>query len=95
VPSAADRYDYILTKHYHVQCTRCKKFINVEGLEYDQHLDDKIAQLPASAWKITISSFPVYVLNARLKWQQGRLRKMPVLKAIRKAKPRKLQHKIL
>jgi hypothetical protein len=24
---------------------RCKKFINVEGLEYDQHLDDKIAQL--------------------------------------------------
>jgi Fe2+ or Zn2+ uptake regulation protein len=45
VPSAADRYDYILTKHYHVQCTVCKKFINVEGLEYDQHLDDKIAQL--------------------------------------------------
>jgi Fe2+ or Zn2+ uptake regulation protein len=45
VPSAADRYDYILTKHYHVQCTRCKKFINVKGLDYDQNLDDKIAQL--------------------------------------------------
>ena len=45
VPSAADRYDYILTKHYHVQCTRCKKFINVQGLDYNQNLDDKIAQL--------------------------------------------------
>ena len=45
VPSAADRYDYILTKHYHVQCTRCKKFINVQGLDYNQDLDDKIAQL--------------------------------------------------
>ncbi len=45
VPSAADRYDHILTKHYHVQCTSCKKFINVDDMEYFQGLDDKIAQL--------------------------------------------------
>lgn len=45
VPSAADRYDHMLTKHYHVQCTNCKKFMNVEDLDYFQKLDDKIETL--------------------------------------------------
>lgn len=45
VPSSADRYDHMLTKHYHVQCADCKKFMNVEDLAYFQELDDKIAQL--------------------------------------------------
>lgn len=42
VPSSADRYDHILTKHYHVQC---RKFMSVDDLDYFQDLDDKIAQL--------------------------------------------------
>ena len=45
VPDSADRDDYILTRHYHVQCTRCKKFLNVENMDYFQGLDDQIAQL--------------------------------------------------
>ena len=45
VPGSADCYDHMLTKHYHVQCSRCHKFMNVDDLEYFQDLDDKIAQL--------------------------------------------------
>lgn len=45
VPRSADRYGHMLTKHYHVQCARCHKFMNVDDLEYFQDLDDKIAQL--------------------------------------------------
>ena len=45
VPSSADRYDHILTKHYHVQCLRCHKFMSVDDLDYLQELEDKIAQL--------------------------------------------------
>lgn len=45
VPNAADRFDHILTKHYHIQCVQCKCFLNVDDLEYFQDLDDKIAQL--------------------------------------------------
>jgi len=45
VPSSADRYDHVLIKHYHIECTRCKKFMNVNDLDYFQGLDDKIAQL--------------------------------------------------
>ena len=45
VPGSADCYDHMLTKHYHVQCARCHKFMNVDDLEYFQDLDDKIAQL--------------------------------------------------
>ena len=45
VPGSADCYDHMLTKHYHVQCTRCHKFMNVDDLAYFQDLDDKIAQL--------------------------------------------------
>ena len=29
VPSSADRYDHMLTKHYHVQCVKCHRFITV------------------------------------------------------------------
>ena len=45
VPSSADRYDHVLSKHYHIECTRCKKFMNVNDLDYFEGLDDKIAQL--------------------------------------------------
>ncbi len=30
VPSSADRYDHMLTKHYHVQCMKCHRFMNVD-----------------------------------------------------------------
>ena len=45
VPSSADRYDHMLTKHYHVQCMKCHRFMNVDDLDYFQDLDDKIAQM--------------------------------------------------
>ena len=35
----------MLTKHYHVQCVKCHKFMNVDDLDYFQDLDDKIAQM--------------------------------------------------
>ena len=34
VPSSADRYDHMLTKHYHVQCVKCHRFMNVDDLDY-------------------------------------------------------------
>ena len=43
VPSSADRYDHMLTKHYHVQCVKCHRFMNVDDLDYFQDLDHKIA----------------------------------------------------
>ena len=30
VPSGADRFDHILARHYHIKCTECGKFMNVE-----------------------------------------------------------------
>ena len=36
VPSSADRYDHMLTKHYHVQCVKCHRFMNVDDLDYFQ-----------------------------------------------------------
>ena len=38
VPSSADRYDHMLTKHYHVQCMKCHRFMNVDDLDYFQDL---------------------------------------------------------
>ena len=32
VPSSADRYDHMLTKHYHVQCMKCHRFMNVDDI---------------------------------------------------------------
>ena len=45
VPSSADRYDHMLTKHYHVQCVKCHRFMNVDDLDYFQDLDDKIYRM--------------------------------------------------
>ncbi len=55
VPSSADRYDHMLTKHYHVQCMKCHRFMNVDDLDY------------FIAWKIIISCSRESVRNARLK----------------------------
>ncbi len=43
VPSGADRYDHILSRHYHIKCSRCGKFMNVENIDYIQGLDEKVA----------------------------------------------------
>lgn len=45
VPSGADRFDHILARHYHIKCTRCGKFMNVEHFEYIPDLEDKVAAL--------------------------------------------------
>ncbi|MDO4179443.1 MAG: transcriptional repressor [Phascolarctobacterium sp.] len=45
VPSGADRFDHILARHYHIKCTRCGKFMNVENFEYIPDLEDKVAAL--------------------------------------------------
>lgn len=45
VPSGADRFDHILARHYHIKCTRCGKFMNVERFDYIPDLEDKVAAL--------------------------------------------------
>lgn len=45
VPSGADRFDHILAKHYHIKCTCCGKFMNVENFDYFADLDDRAAAL--------------------------------------------------
>ena len=42
VPSGADRFDHILSKHYHIECTHCGNFMNVEDLDYFYDLDQKV-----------------------------------------------------
>ena len=73
VPSSADRYDHMLTKHYHVQCVKCHRFMNVDDLDYFQDLDDKIAQMTGyrTVWKTIISCSRESARNARLKnWKR-------------------------
>lgn len=43
VPSGADRFDHMLTKHYHIKCSHCGKFMNVENMDYMEDLDEKVA----------------------------------------------------
>ena len=43
VPSGADRFDQSLARHYHIKCTQCGKFMNVENFDYFHDLDDKLA----------------------------------------------------
>ena len=43
VPSGADRFDHILARHYHIKCTHCGKFMNVETFDYFHDLYAKLA----------------------------------------------------
>lgn len=43
VPSGADRFDHILARHYHIKCTECGKFMNVENFDYIPDMDGKVA----------------------------------------------------
>lgn len=43
VPSGADRFDHILARHYHIKCTACGKFSNVENFDYIPDMDAKVA----------------------------------------------------
>ena len=43
VPSGADRFDHILARHYHIKCTECGKFMNVENFDYIPDMDEKVA----------------------------------------------------
>ncbi len=45
VPNGADRFDHILTRHYHIKCTRCGHFMNVENFDYFHGLDEKVAEV--------------------------------------------------
>ena len=45
VPSGADRFDHILARHYHIKCTRCGKFMNVENFSYIPDMDGKVADV--------------------------------------------------
>ena len=42
IPNAADRFDHILAKHYHIKCNKCGLFTNV-GIEYFHDLDENVA----------------------------------------------------
>jgi len=43
VPSGADRFDHILTRHYHIECTDCGAFSDVDT-EYLEDIDLKISK---------------------------------------------------
>lgn len=43
VPSGADRFDHILARHYHIKCTQCGKFMNVDNFAYIPDMDEKVA----------------------------------------------------
>lgn len=43
VPSGADRFDHILARHYHIKCTECGTFMNVENFDYIPDMDEKVA----------------------------------------------------
>ena len=45
VPSGADRFDHILTRHYHIKCTHCGMFMNVEDMDYIEGLDEKVGEV--------------------------------------------------
>ncbi len=44
VPDAADRFDHVLEKHYHIKCMKCQEFSDLD-LDYMYELDDKVALL--------------------------------------------------
>lgn len=43
IPGGADRFDHIAEKHYHLKCTHCGKFSDVD-MNYIESLDAKIAK---------------------------------------------------
>lgn len=43
VPNCADRFDHILARHYHIKCTECGKFMNVDNFDYIPDIDEKVA----------------------------------------------------
>ncbi len=45
VHSSADRFDHILSRHYHIKCIKCGKFMNVENFPYFNDLDEKVAKV--------------------------------------------------
>ena len=51
VPSSADRYDHMLTKHYHVQCMKCHRFMNVDDRESARNARLKSWKPRSGKWK--------------------------------------------
>ena len=41
IPDGADKYDYFVHKHYHVECAICGDFINLENIDYLPSLDEE------------------------------------------------------
>lgn len=44
MPNGANRYDHILSKHYHMLCSKCGDFHNLTDIKYDHQLDDNVAK---------------------------------------------------
>ncbi|MFI3115071.1 MAG: transcriptional repressor [Clostridia bacterium] len=43
VPDSADRFDHNLYNHYHIKCTKCSCFFDVD-IDYISEINDMIAQ---------------------------------------------------
>ncbi|MFI3227488.1 MAG: transcriptional repressor [Clostridia bacterium] len=43
MPDSADRFDHTLYKHYHIKCTECDCFFDVD-IEYIQEINDIISE---------------------------------------------------
>lgn len=41
IPDGADRFDHTVMPHYHIKCTSCGKFTDLD-MEYMKDLDDKV-----------------------------------------------------
>jgi len=44
MPNGANRYDHILSKHYHMLCTECGEFHNLQEVKYDHVLDKEVTE---------------------------------------------------
>ena len=70
VPSGADRFDHILTRHYHIKCTHCGMFMNVEDMDYIEGLDEKVGEVTGFKMEDMTSCLTASVLNVK-SWSQG------------------------
>lgn len=44
VSGGADRYDHILSKHYHVHCSNCGEIVDLRQIPYDYNLDKQVEE---------------------------------------------------
>lgn len=44
VPDSADRFDHILKEHYHMRCSKCNNFFDID-IAYIKDIDEKVESL--------------------------------------------------